>query len=141
MKGPVASKIEKAEEDRVKNWEHKPRIKSIFTPQKTQLKLLVTPFGTNKRYWVFVSGGAAGKTYSVKKADYMTVRTGYRAKTQPNNKYGGRGDYTGNVYRAKTVRWPGIEPRNFEEHIIKKHQKSVERLMHKAVQRAIRIQK
>lgn len=138
MKGPVAKTLIKAEEARTKNWEHAPEIRAIFTPQKTQLKLLVTPFGTYKRLWVFVSGGAAGKTYSAKRGPYMTVRGGYKPKTTVNNKYGGKGTYSGDVYRAQTVHWPGIKPREFEKNIVREEKRGIEKVMQKAIERALK---
>lgn len=138
MTGPVAKTLKAAEEDYIDNWDHKPDIVAQFKHQKTQLKLTVTPFGRNKKYWVFVSRGADGKVYGPKSAQYLQVREDYIPKTAPAGIYGGPGSYSGNVYYAEAVSWPGIEPRHFEEHIIDKYTDTVIQYMFTAVRNVLR---
>lgn len=120
MLGPVARTLIKAEEAYIDNWDHKPKIVSQFTHQKTQLKLLVTPFGKDKRYWAFVSLGTKGKGITPIHGPYLKVREGYLPKTAPSGVYGGPGTYSGGNVYLPSVKWPGIKPRHFEEHIVDK---------------------
>jgi hypothetical protein len=140
MMGSVAKTLKQAEEDYIDNWEHKPKIVSEFTHQKTQLKLVVKPSGTNKRYWVFVSRGTSEKVYGPKRAPVMTVRLGYVPKTAPGGVFRGPGSYSGEVVYTTMVGakkpWK-IKARHFEENIVDKFERNIFLFMGFAVQKVL----
>lgn len=119
MMGPIAKTLVKAEENYIDNWEHRPKIVSEFTRQKTQMKLVVKPSGTNKRYWVFVSMGTQGKQINPIRGPLLWLKGKYTPKTRPNNQWGGSGIYESGRTPKDSVDWPGIKPRHFEENIVR----------------------
>lgn len=137
MTGKAAKTLIDAEEKRIANWDHKPRIVSRFRHMKTQLKLHVTPYGKDKRYWVFVSRGTPSHQISPKNYPYLAIKTGYQPKTSPNNMYGGSGTWSGQKFIYQPVQQK-IEPRHFEEHIVKEQEANIQLMMANAVRNVLR---
>lgn len=137
MLGPVARVLVKAEENYIKNWEHKPKIVSEFRHMKTRLKLWVRPKGKNLRYWVFVSQGTKPRIITSDKV--MPVRS-YAPKTTPAGIYGGSGAYTGGTTFTKSVghvKRHEIKAREFEKYIVDKYDDTIIQLLGVAIEKAL----
>lgn len=138
LKGAVASQLERAMEKRMRGWRVAPRVVSKFASLSTRFTLLVTPFGSNVRIWRFLTFGVKRHIISVRRAKLLRYRRGYASRTAPGNVYGRSSSYSGSYQYSASVVHPGIEPREFEENIVREEEPTINRLLQAAVARAAR---
>ena len=84
------------------------------------------PVGPGAQAWEWVSRGVEGRYISVRKQStfrgigsykpHLSLQR-YKPYTAPGGFYGGPGIRYGPVGYRRVVWWPGIRPRNFEEHM------------------------
>lgn len=135
LTGPVAKLLEDEFEKRAKGWDHAITFKTVFQEgakgpaTARRLRIDVGPFGKNKRYWVFVSGGVGGHSIYPKEANRrLWIKKGYKSRTDVGDVYGRRWAYEGPYYYMPPgwgVYHPGNEPREFEKHIKEKNEKKI----------------
>lgn len=122
----VARVVQREMERAQGKWDHKVTIRVRAKQTPRQYRVDIGPFGHNKRYWIFVSAGIAGRYIAPKRYGYLNIKKGYLAHTSPMGNWHGSGTYRGPFYRVRRpVWWPGIEARNFEHLIIKWHGKHI----------------
>jgi hypothetical protein len=146
LNGTIRRSIELSFDRRVSGWKNKPFFKSTLNRRArkgalTGFALLVAPSGTNKRIWVFVSGGVPRHTIIPRRRKLLRVRGGiggYAPLTEPGDRYGGVGGYNeGMTFYAKRVNHPGIKARSFETYIAKENEGLVVIELTKAIARAL----
>lgn len=124
LTGPVKDTIKSALEARIEDWVEKPRIGYTYRrPSNDQFVLHVFPTGNSKLVliWKWVSLGTK-EDYPISpvNASALRIREGYRPRTKPGNQYriaGGGRFYGETYYTPNTVYHPGIEARQFEQHV------------------------
>ncbi len=104
-------------DDITNGWKHKPD----FVIRRTPYTVSVTVAGPNAKIWRFVNDGTPPHLIRAKGggrrrgANLLTFKTGYQAKTRPNNTvFKGPGVATGGFVSKKVVHHPGSKPRAFE---------------------------
>lgn len=147
MQGPIRQKIEGDLYGRAVGWAHRITFKSTYNTRASALgltgvSLTTVPFGTNKRFWVYVSAGVKSHPIRPRQAPLLRIRGGiggYAAHTRPGGYAGGRGNYNDDAtFYAKYIRnWPGIEPREFEKWVVNKNKSTIVELLTAAIDRAI----
>ena len=102
----------------VMNWKHRPKFIAAMGDKGGDFVLSVRPAGKEAQKWRWVSQGTKGP-YKIraKNAKTLAFKTNYKPKTKPGYVFGGPGVATGDWRTPVEVTHPGIEPRNFEEHI------------------------
>lgn len=122
---------------RTANWRTDVTFRSIFTAGRNRLRLDVEPFGEGRRLWRWVSGGVGPHMIAPTNAPMLRIRRGYRSKTDVGDVYGRTSFYAGPFYKASRVFHPGMEPREFEKHIVNKTEYKVVNMLQQAVWMAI----
>lgn len=147
MTGPIRARLENSFEYRVSGWKHRPKFRSVFNRRAykgnlTGFSLTTGPFGTNKRFWIFVSAGVKGRRIVPKRAQNLRIRGGvggYSPLTGTGDRYGGLGIYDDTAtFRSRGVNWPGIEARHFERYIADENRIFIFQILQAAVERATR---
>jgi hypothetical protein len=89
------------------NWKHKPTFVIARSPAQVSVFTVDDVFG-------YVDKGTKAHIIKAKKGKLLKFRTGYKAKTRPNNsRFKGPGKATGGWRSAKRVKHPGTKARNF----------------------------
>jgi hypothetical protein len=148
MQGPVRQKIESALYSRAVGWAHRITFKSTYSTRVSALgltgvSLLTVPFGTNKRFWIYVSAGVKAHPIYPRKKNLLRIRGGvggYASHTKPGGVAGGRGAYNDDAtFYSKFIRnWPGIEPREFEKWVVAQNAAAIVSILTAAIDRAMR---
>jgi hypothetical protein len=143
IQGDIARQLESAMEKRVANWKHKPTIKSNFQSLPTRLSLLVVPAGAGLKQWKIISKGARPHLIfpkSIQKGQLFIHggRGGYASKTAPGNVYGRSSSYKNNFYWATVVHHPGVQARDFEQHVAEEETAEIINKIQKAIDRAVK---
>ena len=127
LRGKGLLKVKNAMKKRVVNWKHKPIFAYKYsTPSSGVWAVTIFPKGKSgpdsenpRKLWEYVSFGVRARPIYARNAPMLKFRPGYDAKTKAGNKYGGSGRRFGPLVETpRVLNWPGIEPRNFEMHII-----------------------
>lgn len=141
---PVARELA---EERVVGWRTPPEFVSGVTVNNTGIYGLIIPTGPGAVNWIRVSRGVEGHWIQVQKTATYRGYGGYKPALRlnryvpssiPGEAYGGvafRLPPTG--YRRR-VWWPGIQPRNFEEDIVKDLRPIYYPIIRTAVARGVR---
>lgn len=130
LQSRIGPMLANAFEDRATGWKDSPNFEQKFSETTDQMVMAVTPQGKNRKIWIYVSGGT--KSHMI----YNRKRTskghglyikggvgGYSPRTRPGNVFGGSGTYNMSAsFRAFAVHHPGIQPREFEKHIVEDEQ-------------------
>lgn len=144
MKHEIEPHMIKEHEKIVADWDHKVRFAARKYVQPDHVRMTVHATGQNKQIWRWVNEGTAGKgegrTYTIepKNAPALVFAIGYIPHTSPGGGYGGAGTATGPVVGAQKVEHPGIKPRLFHKHIMRKNESWYSRTMENAWRRIIR---
>jgi hypothetical protein len=102
----------------------------------------VEPYGMGANHWRWVSRGVPGHIIRARNKKVLSFRTKYSAKTRVGDIfYKGPGNFEGWSVMAKEVDWPGIEPRNFEEEILRVNGSEWRRICKNIVRSAVRAAK
>ena len=119
----IAAEGAKADfEATVETWIEKPQ----FTIQKSPMARLVS---TTHDLYTFVNDGVAGHQITPVNARVLKFLRGFEPKTFPNVLGSGRGFRGPPQVWAKSVQWPGIAPRNFEEAVGEKWDEKVDEIV------------
>lgn len=147
MNGVIRQRIEGSLYLRTVLWTHRITFKSTFNTRASALgltgvSLVTVPFGTNKRFWVYVSAGVKGHPISPKRKNLLRIRGGvggYLPHTKPGNYKGGPGKYNDSAtFYAKYIRqWPGIEPRDYEKYVVDENRVFIVKTITAAIDRAL----
>lgn len=145
---PIQLTVVSAMRKRVRGWSTFVQFRGTYRRRQraggwTGASLTVSPYGRGRSRWQFVSSGVRGHMIYRRRAIYLTIRGGrggYRPHTSPGGGYGGPGTYNNaGTYRTiHPVRWPGIQARNFERHIVDEVKASVVKDLVKAINRALK---
>lgn len=129
LRGPVRQTVRNWLYLTITGWKEKPFFRGTFTSYGGQfMSMYVYPVGgMNRMKWIYVSKGVKGHYIRAVRAPQLVYNQGYRARTQPEGRWGiaGGGRTYGPQVKRKQVWWPGIEPRNFEDYIVKKIEKEI----------------
>lgn len=147
---PMTTKALKA---RTTGWAYTPDFQYKVDVEPTGIFTHVFPSGWGEQYWTWVSLGVKGhpiyprRKYSKgftprsrKSGKYPAALSiySYTPFTTPGGGYGGAGQRYFVGYRRFVPWWPGIRPRNFEQHVAKELRPEYLRLMRNMVRRAVR---
>lgn len=145
---PIQLTLVSAMRKRVRGWSTFVQFRGAYRRRQraggwTGASLTVSPYGRGRKQWQFVSSGVRGHMIYRRRAVYLVIRGGrggYRPHTSPGGGYGGPGTYnSAGTYRTiHPVRWPGIQARNFERHIVDEVRTSVVKDLVKAINRALK---
>lgn len=117
------------------NWKHKPSFEIVKTKNTAAIKIS----GLNAAIFGFVDRGTRPHIIRPKRAQSrkgrkgtLVFRTGYQAKTRPNNtQFVGSGVASGPWRSAKQVRHPGSKARNITRIIAKRWQEEGRKILRK----------
>lgn len=148
MNGGIKRRIEGSLYLRTVFWTHRITFRSTYSTRASALgltgvSLTTVPFGTNKRFWIYVSAGVKAHPIYPKRKNLLRIRGGiggYEPHTKPGNRKGGPGRYDDSAtFYAKYIRnWPGIVPREFEKDVVKESKAYIIRALELAIGRAMR---
>jgi hypothetical protein len=122
------------------NWQIKITFGSIYRRPKTdEFVLYVFPTGSDKvkSIWKYVSRGTDPHPITAVRAPMLKYPTDYTPKTKPGNVYGRKSGYSGPWRTAVAVEHPGIEAREFEEHVIEETEKQIVKQIQLAINKAL----
>jgi len=145
LDGPIRRTLEKDMRNTVKNWNTAPKFNGKLTTPLggRQVWLTILPSGRGSLNWKRVSGGVKGHPIKPVRKTRLVFPPKYTPHTTSGGGTGGPGRYSpprgsaGMVY-AKKVKWPGIKARKFNERIIKKRKKGIQKDLIKSVERGIK---
>lgn len=111
----VADEIETDFAFTTSTWDHQPKFeKEIDTTDG--IAVLV---GTDDEIYGYVNDGTRPHTIEPVNKSVLRFQAGYTPKTSPGSMTSKRGGSFGDFVYAKSVRHPGIRPRNFDKRISK----------------------
>ena len=96
-------------------WAHKPGFPIMFERGRDFMKVSVFATGQHAARYGWVSNGVAGRKITAKNpTGLLSFRPGYRARTMRHSIRSGAQSRSGPYIRKPSVKWPGIEAREFD---------------------------
>lgn len=108
-------------------WEHPPRYEHYYRRGFNEMYVHVYPSGRYAQRWIGVSHGVRDRVIRPRRAKLLKFQEKRTPHTRPGGRWGrtSGGRRYGPTWYARAVHWPGIEPREFEEWIVKRRQTEI----------------